>query len=109
MYPSLADIRTLERLSLLRISQIGEFGRLGALQAAATAAIGSINEYRGGVNVHLGFTLDIRLRGDKSKSQFQRRVDIGALVEATADDKSIRNASYSVAICRKADPTTSPI
>jgi hypothetical protein len=57
----------------------------------------------------LGFTLDIRLRGDRKKTQFQRRVDVGALVEPTADSKHIANASYSLAICRRADPASSPI
>lgn len=109
MYPSLSEIRRLERDTLRRIAEIGEFGRFGQLQAAASAAAQSINEQRGPVDVHLGFNLDIRLRGDRKSQPFPRRVDIGALVEATPDNKSVGRATYSLLICRYSNPSNSPI
>jgi len=79
------------------------------LCAAASAAQASINELKGEVNVHLGFTLDIRLRGDRGSKPVSRRIDVGALVQAAPDNKTVRNASYSLLICRYAEPATSPI
>lgn len=109
MYPKATELRKLERDTLRCISQIGEFGRLGELQAGANAAINSINELRGPIDVHLGFTLDIRLREDRRRDSAERRVDIGALVEVSSDQKEIANASYSLIICKKQDPTNTPI
>ncbi len=108
MYPDLATIRSLEKNTLRRMTLISEFGRLGQLQSAASAAAASINE-RGPVNVNLGFTLAIRLRGDRRGSPVSRRIDLGALVEGDSNSKSVRNASYSLVICRYSDPATSPI
>ena len=109
MYPSLATIRTLEKDTLRRITQIGAFGKLGQLHTAANIAQASINERGGEINVHLGFTLDIRLRGDRGGKAVSRRIDLGALVQAAPDKKSVRNASYSLLICRYANPAKSPI
>lgn len=109
MYPKIDILRKLERDTLRLITQISEFGRLGELQAAANVGMTSINEQRGGVDVNLGFNLDIRLRGDRKGKPVSRRIDIGALIEAAPDNKSVRNASYSLLICRYADPETSPI
>ena len=109
MYPNLATLRKLEKETLRRITQIGEFGRLGQFRAAASAAESSINEYAGPINVHLGFELDIRLRGDRGGKSVSRRVDLGALAQSTPDTKLVRNASYSLLICRAAEPATSPI
>jgi hypothetical protein len=109
VYPDLATLRKLEMETLRRITQIGEFGKLGQLCAAARAAEGSINEFAGPINVHLGFTLDIRLRGDRGRKPVSRRIDLGALVQADLDNKSVRNASYSLLICRYAVPAKSPI
>lgn len=109
MYPDLAVLRKLEKDTLRRVTEIGEFGRLGELQTAASVAEASINEFRGPVDVNLGFRLDIRLRGDRKGKAVRRRLDIGALVEPAPDNKSIRNASYSLLICRYGDAETSPI
>jgi len=105
----MATIRTLERDTLRQITQISEFGRLGELQAAASAGLAWINDQRGGVDVHLGFSLDIRLRGDRQGKAVARRIDLGALVEVSSDKKTVSNASYSLLICRYADPVSSPI
>jgi hypothetical protein len=109
MYPEASDLRKLERETLRCISQVGEFGRLGALQAQANAFVNSINESRGPINVNLGFTMDIRLRADRREKLVQRRIDIGALVKVASDHKVITNASYSLVICKQADPATSPV
>lgn len=109
MYPTLADLRSLEKTTLKMFCEIGEFARLGGLQADANAAAAAVNEYKGPINVHLAFTLDIRLRADRKKTQVRRRVDVGALVQPTPDNKSIQNATYSLLICRNAEPTASPI
>lgn len=109
IYPDFAVFRKLEKDTLRRVTEISEFGRLGELQAAASAAEASINEFKGPVDVNLGFTLDIRLRGDRKGKPVSRRLDIGALVEPTLDNKSVRNASYSLLICRYAAAQTSPI
>ncbi len=102
-------LRELERDTLRRVVEIGEFGRLGQLRSAAHAAYGAFNDHKGPIDVHLGFTLDIRLRGDKRRRVHERRVDVGALVEPTSDNKRVKNASYSLMICRYADPATSPV
>jgi len=68
-----------------------------------------IHEERSGVDVNLGFTLDIRLRGDRKGKPIPRRIDFGALVQPGADKKFVRNASNSLIICRTADPATSPL
>lgn len=109
MFPGLIELRRLERKTLLAITQIGEFARLGQIQRDANTAARTIDERRGRVDVHLGFNLNIRLRGDKGRGSVPRRIDIGALVEPTTDNKSVRNASYSLLICKAADPATSPI
>jgi hypothetical protein len=109
MYPEASDLRRLEKETLLCISQVGEFGRLGALQAQANAFVNSINESRGPINVNLGFTMDIRLRADRREKLVRRRIDIGALVEVASDHEAITNASYSLVICKWADPVTSPV
>ena len=109
VYPDLKTIRTLEIDALRKIMQIGSFSRLGQIQTAAAIAESAINEFRGGVNVHLGFTLEIRLRGDRRGKPVARRIDVGALVQAASDNVSVNNASYSLLIARYADPTTSPI
>lgn len=101
------ELRKLERETLKRVTQIPEFGKLGELQLAANVAIPSINEQRGPVDVNLGFTLDIRLRGERKSAR--RRLDLGALVVPSADNKSVDRASYSLMICRYADPKKSPI
>lgn len=105
MYPELADLRRLERDTLLRVTQIGEFARLGNIQALAQLGHKTINPDRGGVDVNLSFNLDIRLPADrKKKGLFSRRVEVGALIQQADDKKSVRNASYSLIICRYADP-----
>lgn len=109
MYPDLKTIRTLEIDTLRKIMQIGSFSRLGQIQTSAAGAQSAINEFRGGVNVHLGFTLEIRLRGDRRGKPVPRRIDLGALVEAASDNVSVNNASYSLLIARYANPATSPI
>jgi hypothetical protein len=109
VYPDLATLRKLEKDTLRRITEIGEFGKLSQLRAAANASEASINVYAGPINVHLGFTLDIRLRGDHGRRPVSRRIDLGVLVQGTPDKKSVRNASYSLLICRYAVPATSPI
>lgn len=109
MHPSLDTLRKLEKDTLRRVLEIGEFGKLPQLQAAAEVAAASINENRGPVDVNLGFTLDIRLRGDRRGKAIPRRLDLGALVQASEDKRTIRNATYSLMICRSAEPTTSPI
>ncbi len=107
MFPTLDEVRGLEWETLRVITETGIFARLGDLQAAAKSGLKRINRDRGAVNVHLGFTLDIRLRGDRQARL--RRVDVGALVSPTPDQRSIQNASYGVTICRTNDPTTSAI
>jgi hypothetical protein len=109
MFPDIASLRALEIDTLRCITELGVFGRLSELQLAARQAITSIQENRGPINIHLGFTLDIRLRADRRKTQVRRRVDIGALVEVASDKQSIRNASYSLTICRGADPRSGSI
>lgn len=108
-YPKLAVLRKLEKDTLRKITEISEFGRLPELQTAANLAATSINDMKGPVDVNLGFTLDIRLRGDKNRGPIPRRLDIGALIEPTEDGNFVRNASYSLLICRYADAETSPI
>jgi hypothetical protein len=108
-FPDLAVLRKLERDTLRRVTEISEFARLSELRAAAGAAAASINELRGAIDVNLGFTLEIRLRGDRKGKPTPRRVDVGARVEPTPDNKAVRSASYSLLICRRAEPQNSPI
>jgi hypothetical protein len=109
MLPSLADLRKLEYQTLRVITEVGEFGRIGELQAAAKKSISLLNEYNGPINIHLGFVLDIRLRSDKRRPMFRRRVDVGAAVQAGNNSSTVGNASYSLIICRGEDPASSPI
>ena len=109
VYPKLAVLRKLEKDTLRRITEISEFGRLPGLQTAANLASTGISDVKGPVDVNLGFTLDIRLRGDRNRQPFPRRLDIGALIEPSEDGKLVRNASYSLLICRYADAEKSPI
>jgi hypothetical protein len=108
MYPGLVELRTLEKNTLRCIAQMGEFGIHRELQAAANAAAPLINDDRGPVDVHLGFTLDIRFKRERKSQIFPRRIDVGALIAVTDDHKSIRRASYSLVICRRTNPATSP-
>jgi hypothetical protein len=107
MYPTAVEVRTLEKRTLRCITEISEFGRLPELRSAASSQVSKIDEYRGPLNIHLGFILDIP--DDRASRALPRRVDIGALVEVAQDQKSITNASYSLVICRKADPAKSSI
>lgn len=109
MYPDLGILRELEKRTLRLITRLNEFGKLGQLQDASNAAASLINELKGPIKVHLGFTLDIRLRAKRKSKPVPRRIDLGALVEAASDSKSVRNASYSLLICRDAEPATGPI
>jgi hypothetical protein len=109
VYPDIVTIRNLEKDTLRQITQISEFGRLGELQAAANAGLAGVNDQRGGVDVHLGFALDIRIRGDRQGKAVSRRIDVGALVAVSPDKKTVSNASYSLLICRYANPQSSPI
>lgn len=110
MYPSLEDLRSLERATLRRITEIGEFSKLGEVQEVAEGAARAIDEKRGGVNVNLAFTLDIRLRGERRRRlPVPRRIDVGALIEPSPDSKAVRRATYSLIICRYANPASSPI
>ncbi len=108
MLPMPRELRKLELETLKAVTEIGGFGRLGELQAAALAAKSRINEYKGPIDVHLGFVLDIRLRADRRRDLVPRRVDIGALVQVDADD-TITNASYGMTICRDRDPARSAV
>ena len=101
-------LRALELETLTVVTEIGSFGRLSELRAAAAAAKTRINEYKGPININLGFVLDIRLRADRRAELVPRRVDIGALVQVDETD-TITNASYSVIICRTNEPARSPI
>lgn len=109
MYPNARDLRRLEKHTLRCISEIGEFGRIGNLQVLAREAAARIDEDRGTVDVHLGFPLDIRLRSDRHSKPIPRRVDLGALVAVAQDHNSVTNASYSLVICKTADPRRGPI
>ena len=109
MYPDLATLRTLEKETLKRIVQIGAFGKLGELREAANDAEKLINDRAGSVDVHLGFTLDIRLRGDRGGMPAPRRIDLGALVAPAPDRKTVSHASYSLLICKSTEPAKSPI
>jgi hypothetical protein len=100
VYLDPSALRKLERDTLKRVTEIGEFGKLGELQLAANRALPYIYEERGWIDVNLGFTLDIRLRGDRRGEPVRRRLDLGALVEPTADDKFVRHLSYSLLIGR---------
>jgi hypothetical protein len=107
VYPALQQLRQLEKQTLTSLAELAEFSRFGQLRAEAKRAAGEINEHRGSVDINLGFTLDIRLRGERRPAP--RRVDLGALVVASDDNKHVRNSSYSLIICRRSDPATSPI
>ena len=109
MYPKLSEIRNLERDTLKAIIEIGAFAKLGEMQNAASAAYKRYNSYNGPIDVHLGFSLDIRLRGDRASKLIPRRVDVGALVLADASNKLVANASYSLVICKEVDPATSAV
>jgi hypothetical protein len=109
MFPKLSALRELECITLRRMCEIPELAKLGELRAAARDASATINPYRGPVNIHLGFRLDIRLRARRKKSEFRRWVGIGAVVEPDEAGDCVRNASYSLIICRNKDPVNSPI
>jgi hypothetical protein len=104
----MATLRELEHDTLQQITRISEFGRLSALQASASAALQSIG-VKGDLDAHLGFPLEIRLRGDHGGKPISRRIDIGALVKVSVDKKTVSSASYSLLICRYSTPQKSPI
>lgn len=106
MYPELSDLRALERETLFKIAQVPGFGRIRtgdagtvSLQQSAQRQYQAIQPAHGGVNIHFGFTLDIRLRADAGERSKPRRVDIGAIVVPTSDGKRISRTSYSLIIC----------
>lgn len=106
---TLRDLRSLERHTLQTINEIGAFDAILTSFDPIRGYRTTINEHGGGVDVHLSFEIDIRLRADVRKTVQKRRVDIGALVRPSNDGKLIDGASYSLIICRKTDPSTSPI
>jgi len=106
---TLADLRSLERRTLQAISEIADFSAILITPDPVRNYRTTINEHSGGVNVHLSFEIDIRLRADVRKTVLKRRVDVGALVRSSSDGKSIDSASYSLIICKKLNPSTSAI
>jgi len=109
MYAKLSDVRNLEHRTLKAITEIAPFAKLNDLVSQASAALGRYSP-KGPIDFHLGFLLDIRLRGDRHAKLLERRVDLGVLVQgdATSKDK-IGNVSYSLLICKYKEPATSPI
>jgi hypothetical protein len=98
--PSLEEIHDLELKTLRSIARSGVFARLRDLQLGAAASLKGMNPARPGFNLHLGFTLDMRLRSDRKRTEFRRRIDVGAQLVPDSQRKSIESASYSVLICR---------
>lgn len=109
MYPTLEQLRGLEETALKRIIQIAAFARIHGIQPAASAALLALSNNRSGVDIHLGFTMELRLQDGRKNLPEERRVDIGVLVVASADRKTVRSASYSLIICKYADCATTPI
>ena len=106
MFPKLLDLRDLEQETLDLIITAGEFASIHEIRDAASSAIKGISQ-RGNIDFHLGFTLDIRLRSDRRAKEKRRRIDVGALVQQ--ENGKIRNASYSLIICRNPTVLNSPI
>ncbi len=110
MFPSTTDLRSLEKETLTRIGQIGPFAKLGDIQRQAREAAARIHKERGGIDVHLGFTLDIRLRDKGRAHSMPRRIDVGALVRVSQEDhRLIVGASYGLLVCSGVDPRTNPV
>jgi len=109
MFPKLSQLRELEFDTLKRVCQIAEFSRLSDLRTAACRAFSQINPHRGPVNVYLDFQLEVRMRARNKRSEFRRRVGVGAVVQPGNGKDSIRNASYSLIICRNERASDSPI
>ena len=109
MYPTPKALRGLEWRTLKTISEMSEFGGFFDLYNTARSYRTLFQEDRGNIDIHVNLLLEIRLRADKKKTLKKRRVDIGALVIASGDDRQIERASYSLTICAKDDPKTSSI
>jgi hypothetical protein len=101
MYPTLPELRALEKDTLQCLSEMGEFARLGQVQQTAKEATQKLRAVdRGAIDVHFNFTLDIRIKGIPAA----RRIDLGALVRADTDQKSLTGTTYSVIICTRSTP-----
>lgn len=108
MGPKMSALRELEYLTLERIDRIPEFGKLPNLRVAAKDALRTLNRYAGQVDVRLGFKLDVRLKTRLKRPEKQKWVEIGArVIQGTGD--SIRDASYSLVICKEDSPRNSAI
>ena len=101
------DLRALEVDSLATIVAINEFSRIPELYGQAHAANQRLRNERGNVDVHLGFSLDTKLRGDRNV--VSRRFDVGALIVASGAATQVDNCSYSVVICEGELPPASKV
>lgn len=109
MYPTPQQMRALEEAALKRIIHVSGFARISGLQAAASAALTALSNCRIGVDIHLGFTMELRLQDGPKNVPSERRLDIGVLVVASPDGKLVRSASYSLIICKFANCASTPI
>ncbi|WPG38514.1 hypothetical protein [Variovorax sp. EBFNA2] len=109
MVENIAELCQLERDTLNCIVQQGAFARLGELQNAAKRALALLPKQGGPMNFNLGFKLNIRLRADVKEKRIERRIDIGARVDQATNKRNISNASYSLILCKGAEPARSPL
>lgn len=108
MYPTLDEVRALEKEALKAVWTVGTFARIRDIVSEARQAGNGISP-KGTIDFHLGFELDIRLRSDKGQTYIPRRVDIGGKICPAKDGKNVESASYSVMICSHATPSTSEV
>ena len=107
MYPDLPDLRRLERKTLKVLVETSEFGLFKEMQDEARRA--RVDSDYGGVDVHLHFVADVRMRSDAAKTSMMRRIDIGALIESGAPKCGFSRASYSLLIAKGEQPAKSPV
>lgn len=98
-----SELQALENEALNAIRREGVFRRLPTLiEAAHQAQI--VQQPRQAVNIHLAFTLPIRLREDPGASAVERDVQVGCFAVGTPQNE-ISQQSYSVLIGRDAHPS----
>jgi len=99
-----SELLTLESDVLNVIRREGVFHRLPTLNTAAHQAQ-IVKQYKQPVNIHLAFTLPMRLREDQQASAIERDVHVGCLAVGSPDDDEILQLSYSVLVGRDAHPS----
>lgn len=100
-----SELQALENHALNAIRQEGVFRRLPTLSSAAHQAQ-IVQQPKQPVDIHLAFTLPIRLREDPGTSAVERDIHVGCFAVGSPQDE-ISQLTYSVLIGRHQHPNKS--